>query len=166
MKIRLEMKNYNIILIERLQKALPSGKIDKYKYLSGEDILPYDQQQIIEQVKFIYSPLGKAFEKKRTIEDQRKKQIDALADLKPKEIKSRNTKTGEYSDYFLNGLAIIRKSFKPVNFYDLIFKFKNSNIHLENFIDFKGPNAIFKDIHDGDKVLEHVENEQKKLKHN
>ena len=43
--------------------ALSSGKIDKYEYLTGEEILPSNQQQIIEQAKFIYSPLEKAFEK-------------------------------------------------------------------------------------------------------
>ena len=54
--------------------ALSSGKIDKYEYLTGEEILPSNQQQIIEQVKFTHSPLGKAFEKQtKTIEDQGKK---------------------------------------------------------------------------------------------
>ena len=43
--------------------ALSSGKIDKYEYLTDEEILPSNQQQIIEQAKFTYSPLGKAFEK-------------------------------------------------------------------------------------------------------
>ena len=72
MKIRLEMKNYNMILIEKIS-ALSSGKIDKYEYLTDEEILPSKKQQIIEQAKFNYSPLGKAFEKQtKTIEDQRK----------------------------------------------------------------------------------------------
>ena len=63
--------------------ALSSGKIDKYEYLTGEEILPSNQRQIIEQAKFTYSPLGKAFEKQRkTIEDQGKKQVDALTALK------------------------------------------------------------------------------------
>ena len=54
--------------------ALSSGKIQKYEYLTGEDILPSNQQQIIEQAKFTYSPLGKAFEKQtKTIEDLGKK---------------------------------------------------------------------------------------------
>ena len=54
--------------------ALSSGKIDKYEYLTGKEILPSNQQQIIEQAKFTYSPLGKAFEKQiKTIEDQEKK---------------------------------------------------------------------------------------------
>ena len=52
--------------------TLSSGKIHKYEYLTGEDILPSNQQQIIEQARFTYSPLGKVFEKKiKTIEDQR-----------------------------------------------------------------------------------------------
>ena len=50
---------------------LSSGKTHKCEYLTGEDILPSNQQQIIEQAKFTYSPLGKAFEKQiKTIEDQ------------------------------------------------------------------------------------------------
>ena len=50
--------------------ALSSGKIHKYEYLTGEDILPSNQQQIIDQAKFTYSPLGKSFEKQiKTIED-------------------------------------------------------------------------------------------------
>ena len=48
-------------------------------------ILPSNQQQIIEQAKFTYSLLGKAFEKQiKAIEDQGQKQIDALENLKPK----------------------------------------------------------------------------------
>ena len=54
--------------------ALSSGKIHKYQYLTGEDILPLNQQQIIEQAKFTYSSLEKAFEKQiKTIEDQGQK---------------------------------------------------------------------------------------------
>ena len=63
--------------------ALSSGKIDKYEYLTGEEILPSNQQQIIQQAKFTYSPLGKAFEKQiKTIEDQGKKQVVALESLR------------------------------------------------------------------------------------
>ena len=43
--IRLEMRNYNRILTEKLQKisVLSSEVIDKYKYLNGEEILPSNQ---------------------------------------------------------------------------------------------------------------------------
>ena len=47
--------------------ALSSGKIHKYEYHTGEDILPSNQQQIIEQARFIYSLLGKEIEKKKKL---------------------------------------------------------------------------------------------------
>ena len=56
--------------------ALSSNKIHKYEYLTGEDILPSSNQQIIEQAKFTYSPLGKAFKKQiETIKDQGKNKL-------------------------------------------------------------------------------------------
>ena len=75
--------------------VLLSRKIHKYEYLTGEDTLPSNQQQMIEQTKFTYSPLGKAFEKQiKTIEDQGEKQIDALKDLK-----DQNKQLDNISDY-------------------------------------------------------------------
>ena len=54
--------------------TLSSAKIDKYEYFTGHEILPSNQQEIIEQAKFTYSPTGKAFEKQiKTIEDQGEK---------------------------------------------------------------------------------------------
>ena len=43
---------------------LLSDKIDKYEYLTVEEILPIDQSSIIEQAWFTYSPLGKTSENK------------------------------------------------------------------------------------------------------
>ena len=69
--------------------ALSSGKIDKYEFLTGKEILPSNQKQIIEQAKFTYSPLGKAFEKQiKTIQDQGIKQVDILDTLKSKELET------------------------------------------------------------------------------
>ena len=63
--------------------ALPSSKIDNYEYLTGEEKLPTDQRRVIEQDKFTYSPLGKAFEKQtKMIEDQREKQIKTIEENK------------------------------------------------------------------------------------
>ena len=62
---------------------MSSGKFHKYEYLTGEYILSSNQQQVIKQAKFTYSPLGKAFEKQiKTIEDQGQKQVEALNTLK------------------------------------------------------------------------------------
>ena len=85
-QMRDEKLRYDINREPAKISALSSGKVHKYEYLTGEDILPSNQQQIIEQTKFTYSPLGKAFDKQiKTIEDQGKKQVEALKDLKPKE---------------------------------------------------------------------------------
>ena len=85
-QIRDEKLRYDVNREATKISALSSGKIRKYEYLTGEDILPSNLQQIIEQAKFTYSPLGKAFDKQiKTIEDQGKKQDDALRDLKSKE---------------------------------------------------------------------------------
>ena len=82
-QIRDEKLQYDINREAAKISALSSGKIHKYEYLTGEDILPSNQQQIIEQARFTYSPLGKAFEKQvKTIEDQGQKQVDALNTLK------------------------------------------------------------------------------------
>ena len=80
-QIRDEKLQYDINREATKISALSSGKIHKYEYLTGEDILPSNQQQIIKQAKFTYSPLGKAFEKQiKTIEDQGEKQIKAIQD--------------------------------------------------------------------------------------
>ena len=85
-QIRDEKLQYDINRQAAKISALSSGNIHKYEYLTGEDILPSNQQQIIEQTRFTYSPLGKAFEKQmKIIEDKGQKQIDPLKDLKPKE---------------------------------------------------------------------------------
>ena len=55
--------------------ALSCGKIDKNKYLTGDEILPFNKRQIIQQANFPYCPLEKAFQK------QIEKQIDAINSL-------------------------------------------------------------------------------------
>ena len=62
-KIRDKNLQYDINKEAAKISALSSGKIDKYEYLTGEEILGSNQRQIIEQPKFAYSKLGKAFEK-------------------------------------------------------------------------------------------------------
>ena len=81
--IRNENLQYDINREAAKISVLSSNKIQKYEYLTGGDILPSTQQQIIEQARFTYSPLGKAFEKQiKTIEDQGQKQVEALNTLK------------------------------------------------------------------------------------
>ena len=78
-KIKDENLQYDINREAAKISALTSGKNDKYEYSTSEEILPSNQRQIIEQAKFTYYPLGKAFKKQiKTIENQGAKQIKAL----------------------------------------------------------------------------------------
>ena len=72
-QIRDEKLQYDINREAAKISALSSNKIGKYEYPTGEEILPSNQKEVIEQAKFTYSPLGKAFEKEvKTIQDQGK----------------------------------------------------------------------------------------------
>ena len=87
-QIRDEKLQYDINREAAKISALSSGKIRKYEYLTGEDILTSNQQQIIEQTKSTYSPLGKAFVKQiKTIEDQGEKRIKSIENQGEKQIK-------------------------------------------------------------------------------
>ena len=83
-QIRDEKLQYDINREAAEISVLSSGKIDKYEYLTGKEILPSNQQQIVEQAKFTYSPFGKALEKQmKAIKDQGERQVEALKGLKP-----------------------------------------------------------------------------------
>ena len=82
-QIKDEKLQYDINREAAKISALSSGKLDKYEYLTGEEILPSNQQQIIQQAKFNYSFLGKSIEKQiKTIKDQGEKQVVASESLK------------------------------------------------------------------------------------
>ena len=75
------MKNYSMILIEKHLKYQPYHPA---KFINVNILLVKilsNQQQIIQQAKFTYSPLGKAFEKQiKTTEDQGQKHIKGIQD--------------------------------------------------------------------------------------
>ena len=75
-QIKHEKLKYDINREAAKISALSSGKFHKYEDLTGADILPSNQQQIIGQTKFTYSSLGKDFDKQiKSIEDEGKKQV-------------------------------------------------------------------------------------------
>ena len=109
-QIKDEKRQYVINREAAKISALSSSKIDKYEYLTGEEILPSNQQQIIQQTKFAYCPLGKALEKQiKTIEDQGKKQVKAIQDNK--QLVNIN-KDDDYKDKLL--LSKEREIFKDI----------------------------------------------------
>ena len=137
-QIRDEKLQYDINREAAKISALSSGKIHKYEYLIGEDILPSNQQQILEQARFTYSPLVKAFEKQvRTIEDQGEKQIDAFEkqveaskDLKPKAINDKSEEknslqrsTISESDLFSERKKIMSELYDSVEYNNLKFEY-------------------------------------------
>ena len=71
-QIRNEKLQYDIDREVAKVTALSSGKINKYEYLTAEEILPSNQEQLIEQAKFTYSSLGKAFEKQKQLNTKEK----------------------------------------------------------------------------------------------
>ena len=138
-QIRDEKLQYDINREAAKISALSSGKIHKYEYLTGEDILPSNQQQIIEQARFTFSPLGKAFDKQiKTIEDESRKQVNALENLKPKEERK------PIEDKSNN------KSKSKTIFNELINKRKELMIELYDSVDYKKLNFEYVDPKNND----------------
>ena len=90
---------------------------------TGKEILPSNQQQMIEQAKFIYSPLVKAFKKEtKTIEDQGGKQIKVIQDKIP-------LKSIKKYDYSINDSPMVYINLdKNVDTKKLVSKYKDKNL--------------------------------------
>ena len=72
---------------------MSSGKINKYVYLTGEEILSSNQRKIIEQDQFTYSPLAKVLKtKNKIVEDQDQMHIEAHEEHGKQLIKSNGEK--------------------------------------------------------------------------
>ena len=132
-QIKDEKLQYDINREAAKISALSSGKIHKYEYLTGEEILPSDQQQIMEQAKFTYYPLEKTFEKQiKTIENQGPKQVEALKDLKPKEQteasegKSNNQPKTKiiFNDLIIKRKRIMNEFYESVDYNNLKFEYE------------------------------------------
>ena len=148
--------------------ALSSGKINKYEYLTGEDILPSNQQQIIEQAKFTYSSLGKAFEKQiKTIEDQGQKQIDALESLKlkeqtkPMENKSNNQSKAKvvFNDFINKRKEILSELYDSVGYNNLKFEFVGPTKDV-SFYEYRDSKELFNAIKNSQIKFSEAKNKQ------
>ena len=165
-QIKDEKLQYNINREAAKISALSSGKLHKYEYLTGEDILPSNQQQIIEQTKFTYSLLGKAFDKQiKAIEDQGKKQVDALNTLKSDnklEIKDKDIipESSFANDESRNELNKIKKMEESIDREKLVYK---TDRHTYDFRKFNAIRTFGKDIYNGKITLEEVHESQSDL---
>ena len=150
--------------------ALSSGKIDKYEYLTGEEILPSNQQQIIQQAKFTYSPSGKAFKKQiKTIQDQGKKQVKATQDnkqlvninkddYKDKLLHSREREI--FKDIYNKRLDKIEEMNNEIDYDDLDYAVLSKDMEY-NFSIEKDPMSFLNAIKEGEISLEEAKNRQK-----
>ena len=126
-------------------------------------MLSFNQQQIIEQVKFTYSPLRKAFQKQiNTIEDQGQKQIDALKALEPKATESGSNnklvKTKEiYDELFEERMDEILKMRGKIDFNNLTYNCKGQTTSINL-------GKIYGHMKNGDTSLQQVEKQQKDFK--
>ena len=155
--------------------ALKSKNFQQYEYLTGEDILPSNQQQTIEQAKFTYSSSGKAFEKQiKTIENQGEKQTKAIQDQRQvKTIKKYGydaedtpfiSKQKEiFSELVDERLEKIADLDEKVNSNDLIYRYEGNTADVE-FNQFDNAFYITDKIRDGKINLSDVKNNQEKLK--
>ena len=149
--------------------ALSSGKIDKYEYLTGEEILPSNQQQIIEEAKFTYSPVGKAFEKQtKTIEDKGEKQIKAIQDNRKQLISDDDYKNKLliskereiFKDIYNKRLDKIEELNNKIDYDNLKYVVESSGDEYE-FNKIKNPMALLNDIKKGKISIEEAKEQQK-----
>ena len=137
-QIKDEKLQYDINREVAKTSALSSGKIDKYENVTGEEILPSNQQQIIERAKCTYFPLGKAFEKQtKTIEDQGEQQVDALESLKKSDkelpaIKDFIPKESLDSE-IIDEIKRIEEEEKKVNTNKMVYKATNKTYDFRKF---------------------------------
>ena len=137
-QIKDEKLQYDINREAAKISALSSGKLDKYEYLTGEEILPLNQQQIIQQAKFNHSSLGKAIEKQiKTIKDQGEKQVVALESLKPPDKKLPPIKdfisVEDLNPEIINEIKRTEEIEKKVDRNTMVYKGTNKTYDFRNF---------------------------------
>ena len=172
-QIKDEKLQYDINREAAKISALPSGKLDKYEYLTGEEILPSNQQQIIQQAKFTYSPLGKAIEKQiKTIKEHGEKQTKAIQDnqlvninkddYKDKLLLSKEREI--FKDIYNKRLDEIEEMNNEIDYDDLDYVIFKKNMEY-NFSIEKDPIGLLNDIKDGGISLKGAKNRQKNYLH-
>ena len=137
-QIKDEKLQYDINREAAKISALSSGKLDKYEYLTGEEILPSNQQQIIQQAKFNYSPLGKVIEKQiKTIKYQGEKQVVALESLKGPDKKLTPIKDfiamENLNPEIINEIKRIEETEEKVDRNRVVYKGTNKTYDFRNF---------------------------------
>ena len=164
-KIREEKVPYDIDREPAKVWALSSIKIDKYEFLTGEEILPPDQRRLIEQAKFTYSWLGKSFEKQtktieeqgktKTIEDHEKQLVESNKLLKKDFNIDRNYHVYHLTNKKIFNRLVEEKSYEfnnlkeKINPNNLVYEFKTEGRIPKGFSNYQNLIEVFINLRDG-----------------
>ena len=149
--------------------ALSSKNLDKYEYLTGEDL--GFNPSIIEQAKFEYSPLGKTFNKRFHKNDQKEGLLKRLKNIEDKneellKAKNKTENIKEVTDFVDEPLGLeatdliekIRIIQKDVDYRKL--KLRGGNNTDYDFSDYKTFKELFKGLYYKKITIEEAEREQ------
>ena len=150
--------------------ALSSKNLDKYEYLTGED-LNY-KPSTVEQGKFDYSPLGKFFNKGLKEEEKREgplkrlKNIEDKSEEQLKAIKSKTENIKKVNDFAEEPLSLEAKGLieeiriiqKNVDYRKLETTGGNKNTY--DFSDYKTFKELFRDLYYRNMTINEAERKQ------
>ena len=155
--------------------ALPSNNLDKYKYLTGEDLGL--KPSTIEQAKFDYSQSVKIFNKGLEKEEDKKegflKRLKNIEDKNEERLKAIKSKASEnikeVTDFVKEPLSLeakqlieeIRVMQKDVDYRKL--KIRSDNNIDYDFSDYKTLKELFRDLHYKKIAIDEVERKQDEL---
>ena len=149
--------------------ALSSNNLDKYEYLTGEDLGL--KPSTVEQAKFEYSPLGKIFNKGLDKDDQKEglfKRLKNIEDKNEELLKAKNKTENikEVTDFVDQPLSLeakelieeIRAIQEDVDYRKL--KIRGGNNTDYDFSDYKTCKELFKGLYCKKITIEEAEREQ------
>ena len=136
--------------------ALSSNNLDKYEYLTGEDLGL--KPSTVEKAKFEYSPLGKIFNKGLSEDDKKEGLLKKLKNIEDKnedllKIKNKTENIKEVTDFVKEPLSLKAKALieeirviqKDVGYRKLIIRGGNNVTY--DFSDFKTFSELFRDLY-------------------
>ena len=155
-KIKQNEVQYNLDRKAAEISALSSKNLDKYEYLTGEDLGL--KPSTVEKAKFEYSPLGKIFNKGLSEEDKKEGLLKKLKNIEDKneellKIKNRQENIKEVSNFVRDPLSLEAKALieeikiiqKDVDYRKIIIRGGNNVTY--DFSDFKSFNELFRDLY-------------------
>ena len=152
--------------------ALSSKNLDKYEYLTGEDLGL--KPSTVEKAKFEYSPLGKIFNKGLSEEDKKEGLLKKLKNIEDKneqllKIKNKTENIKEVTDFVEESFSLeakalteeIRTIQKDVDYRKLIIR--GGNNFTYDFSNYKTFNELFRDLYYKKKTINDAEMKQNEI---